>query len=418
MWDQTSPARPTIEWLLGPHTIDEFARDYYERAPLHVRRNREGFYDEFFSLSELERVILNSEIDKGGVFATKNGSPAREEAYLRKLDPKLPARNTKMIVDADRVGALAANGCSIVVDAIQQRSQQMAALCHAMEAFFRLPIGANVYLTPGGGQQGFSVHYDTHDAVIVQIEGTKQWHLYGWGTELALSSQRHDEKKHPAGERKLELEMKPGDLLYIPRGMMHEARSSDSLSLHVTIGLYPTLWIDVVKEAVNAAGDELALRRSTSAHEPANFDDPELRAALAGIFTRENLVAAEDRLRHAFETERRNDLQGQLRQIALLPKLGERSFVSMRPHMLYRLSETSAPTLAFSGKTLKLRDGAPAVIRALEGGDAVCVADLVAIVPHALDTVRLLIAEGFAMQREGDVQSRERHLRAVEDIAS
>lgn len=419
MWNKHGADRATVEWLLGSKSIDEFAQQYYERAPLHVVRDRAGFYDRFFSLAELERVIFSTEIAKEGLFATKDGTPAREDSYVRKLDFSATGGAPKTIIDADRVGTLFAHGCSIVVDRIQVHSSGMASLCRALEAFFRARAAANVYLTPGGGSQGFSAHYDTHDAVIIQIEGTKQWRLYDWGTELALREQRHDAKKHPAGELKQELEMRPGDLLYIPRGIMHEARSSDALSLHVTIGLYPTLWIDVVTEALAAAREELVLRRSISVDAATNFGDPDVAAALARFVTPENLQAAAARLERKLATERRNELEGQLRQIALLRTLSERSSVSIRPHMLYELAEAEETTLSFSGKTIRLQRGAAEIVRALDGGEAVSVATLAAREPKALEIVRQLIADGFALQRELEPQERSRpSLRVVEDLAS
>jgi acyl-CoA dehydrogenase len=37
--------------------------------------------------------------------------------------------------------------------------------------------------------------------------------------------------------------MKPGDVLYMPRGFYHEAATLAGHSLHLTIGLYPATWI-------------------------------------------------------------------------------------------------------------------------------------------------------------------------------
>lgn len=419
MWNQSSPDRAIVEWLLGPVSIDDFARKYYEKAPLHIPRNREGFYDRFFSLSELERVVYHTDIANDDLYAAKDGTVSRKESYLRKVDPKSKAADTKLVIDSDRVSALFAHGCSIVVDKITTRSPGMAGLCSAISTFFRLGAGANVYLTPGGEQQGFRAHYDTHDAVIIQIEGTKHWRVYDWGTELALQTQNFNPKKHVVGEPKLELEMRPGDLLYLPRGVIHEARSSDALSLHVTIGLYPITWIDVLWETIENAGEELALRRSASVDVPANFEDPELVAALARALSSEKIKAAEQKLRDAFLSERSNDLAGQLRQIALLRTLDEHSWISIRPHMVYVLEDGDETKLSFSRKTVKLQRGAAQIVRALQSAEPICVADLIAAEPKAVEIVRQLIAEGFAVQREAEPKGRGRQsLRAVEDLAS
>ena len=40
-----------------------------------------------------------------------------------------------------------------------------------------------------------------------------------------------------------------GDSLYIPRGILHEARTGTGSSLHLTLSVHPVTWRDVVSEA-------------------------------------------------------------------------------------------------------------------------------------------------------------------------
>ena len=44
-----------------------------------------------------------------------------------------------------------------------------------------------------------------------------------------------------------------GDLLYIPRGHVHEAFTSDSFSLHLTVGINVYRWADLLQHAVTSA---------------------------------------------------------------------------------------------------------------------------------------------------------------------
>jgi hypothetical protein len=54
----------------------------------------------------------------------------------------------------------------------------------------------------------------------------------------------------------------PGDTLYLPRGWLHEALTSESDSLHLTVGLSAYTWLDAVRAALEGCRDELAFRRS------------------------------------------------------------------------------------------------------------------------------------------------------------
>ena len=55
--------------------------------------------------------------------------------------------------------------------------------------------------------------------------------------------------------------METGDVLYVPRGLMHEALAEgDELSLHVTIGFHAVRWSEVLLEAIaRAAVDDVEL---------------------------------------------------------------------------------------------------------------------------------------------------------------
>jgi ribosomal protein L16 Arg81 hydroxylase len=51
--------------------------------------------------------------------------------------------------------------------------------------------------------------------------------------------------------------------MYIPRGLPHEAYTSDESSLHLTIGVYPTQHVDLLSKAVQSlAQNDLDLRKA------------------------------------------------------------------------------------------------------------------------------------------------------------
>jgi hypothetical protein len=47
------------------------------------------------------------------------------------------------------------------------------------------------------------------------------------------------------------LKLLPGDLLFIPRGWVHDAESEDEASLHITLGLHPPMGHDLLSAAVD-----------------------------------------------------------------------------------------------------------------------------------------------------------------------
>jgi lysine-specific demethylase/histidyl-hydroxylase NO66 len=113
-----------------------------------------------------------------------------------------------------------------------------------------------VYLTPAGSQ-GFAPHYDDIEAFILQLEGKKLWKLYkprSSEEELPRFSSGNFSPKE-VGEPVLEVELQQGDMMYFPRGFIHQARTTnDTHSLHITLSTYQkNTWGDFIEKALPGA---------------------------------------------------------------------------------------------------------------------------------------------------------------------
>ncbi|XP_035208112.1 ribosomal oxygenase 1-like [Stegodyphus dumicola] len=162
-------------------------------------------------------------------------------------------------------------GCSVRMQNPQSYHDNLWKLCSNLQEYFGSYVGANLYLTPPGSQ-GFAPHYDDIDAFILQLEGRKLWKIYPPRTnkEVLPRTSSVNFTQDEIGTPIMECELLPGDLLYFPRGFIHQARTADDVhSLHVTIST----------NQKNTFGDllELALPRAL---EQAIKEDPEFRESL------------------------------------------------------------------------------------------------------------------------------------------
>jgi lysine-specific demethylase/histidyl-hydroxylase NO66 len=98
-------------------------------------------------------------------------------------------------------------------------------------------VGANCYLTPPGSQ-GLAPHYDDIEAFVLQLEGRKRWRIYN--PRSSLPREHSGDLLHSEiGSPVMEVLLQPGDLLYFPRGWIHEAcTQEDEASTHLTISTY------------------------------------------------------------------------------------------------------------------------------------------------------------------------------------
>ena len=97
---------------------------------------------------------------------------------------------------------------------------------------------------------------------MLQVSGTKRWSIYDTKVKLPLRGQGFERGTAP-GDVSEEFELAPGSAVYLPRGLMHSARSTDEASLHITLGLTAFTWAEFLVESVTAAAlEEESLRRN------------------------------------------------------------------------------------------------------------------------------------------------------------
>lgn len=137
-------------------------------------------------------------------------------------------------------------GYTIALRGIEFRFESIAAIADGFASLFGQPsAGVNLYLTPPNSQ-GLSRHSDDHCVFVCQLFGVKEWTLF---PRLSSQLPRLYEDWASTGVQKKALDgsqqvlLKEGDVLYIPRGIPHQARTitdedgSAGFSLHVTLAI-------------------------------------------------------------------------------------------------------------------------------------------------------------------------------------
>ena len=165
------------------------------------------------------------------------------------------------LVHPGRTLDLFADGSTIVLQSLHRWWPPLAEFCRSLEVELGHAVQANAYLTPPGAA-GLSAHHDTHDVFVLQVHGSKHWTLREPLVDAPLA--RHRSNHEAAAEQPVleEVDLGPGDCLYLPRGFIHSAAAQEGTSLHLTIGVLATTVHDLVQRIVDRAGDDPAFRRS------------------------------------------------------------------------------------------------------------------------------------------------------------
>ncbi|MGE7437168.1 MULTISPECIES: cupin domain-containing protein [Kitasatospora] len=223
---------------------EEFKQEFWEKKPLLVERNDQDFYSGILTLDDVDQLLLLSGpgLDCIRVVVEGKETPVAELGSGRGRNGKTTA--LEVLYERYRTGS------TLVLNALERRWAPIARLSAALSTELSARIQANVYLTPGGSARGFNPHYDTHDVIILQIHGTKQWRLYKSDYELPTQDRPYDHHSTTAPEVDRTIDLQPGSLLYLPRGTVHAATSTDTASLHITLGIHPVLWPALLHEAI------------------------------------------------------------------------------------------------------------------------------------------------------------------------
>ena len=204
-------------------------------------------------------------------------------------------------VDLDRVYALfgqarhsSSRGGAVVASASRAVLRSRGRL--------RRSCPGQVYVTPPASR-GFAQHYDDHDVFILQVAGAKAWRVVASRRVLPLRDEPYSAAVEERVETAFDTELATGDTLYLPRGWLHEGAAQEQISVHITVGLFPPLWVDLMKQAVAVVAEEhLDLRKSlplgvatTPGSEPELWD--QFERLVRSMATEETLARALRRLR-------------------------------------------------------------------------------------------------------------------------
>lgn len=312
------------------------------------------------------------------------------------------------LVDPLALSRLYEDGYSVVLPHAHEHLAPLTYLVRGLEAELGCRVQTNVYLSPPGAA-AFAPHYDSHDVLVLQAHGAKQWTLFE-GPAPVPSTRPFDPEHDGPGEEVDTFPLHTGDLCYLPRGLMHHAAATTEASLHVTVGIHWVSILDVLQAALKRAGEERPdLRRALP---PQWWVDEGARAEtvqavsrhLAEVADDDLLVGTFEHLRDDLVSSRQPLVPGQLAQLRRIDEIGPTTVVAPRDPMVWDLrGDGDQVVLACFGSEIAFPRS---VVRALTGlltaGDeGVVVRDLAGDLDDAerLVLVRRLVREGVAEAR-------------------
>jgi bifunctional lysine-specific demethylase and histidyl-hydroxylase NO66 len=247
-------AQQALQCLLQPAgiTTAEFYQQYWEKQPLHVPAATAAApqyahrLDGLWSLQSIRQAVQSTPMyysrdlnvtrytaDNSGVKRRVTSDPVMQPCRQQRQQGDSTSTSTTLadqfvlVNPTDLWRHYEHDQCTLRFLCPHQHSPALHALLSLLELEWGCMVGANAYLTPPHGAQGFAPHYDDIEAFILQLEGHKRWKVYApLSKEERLprtSSRDYVEKELRAVSPVMDIVLGPGDCLYLPRGWIHQA---------------------------------------------------------------------------------------------------------------------------------------------------------------------------------------------------
>lgn len=202
-----------LQLSLADFTLEHFMQHYWQQKPVVIRQGFQQFKD-LISPEELAGLACEEEVDSRLVYK-KSGKWQAETGPFESYDH------------------LGKTGWSLIVQAVNHWSPEVAELVKPFDFIpkWRLDDVMISYSTPKGG---VGPHIDLYDVFICQGSGRRQWRVGNKGPHRQFAA--HAALLHvDPFEAIIDVELLPGDILYIPPGFPHDGVSLET-SMSFSVG--------------------------------------------------------------------------------------------------------------------------------------------------------------------------------------
>lgn len=342
----------SLDILIAPHSEASFFEDVWEKRALHVARNDPDYFGSLREDLRLEQVIWQTCHSWGDVSLARAHTNYEGAPYAA-LPPSVSTVRQALAEDY-----------TVVINNLEKKSIRVAEFCRNVEKSLHFNAIVNLYFTKAN-TQGLNYHYDTEDVFILQLEGKKEWRVYDVRADLPLTDELYQQPDCASSSFQT-FQLCAGDVLYIPRGFVHEARALEHDSLHLTVTVSVVRWAAVLHRLI-----DIASRHDVEFRKAVKVDllrTGEVSSAQSVVSTLLQRISAQEYLPLAI-----SEIQDRLlADKARLPLNGTAdddvqvgSVVGVAPDQVYLLtrSHEGALFLKFVGASIELSDDLEEVVR-------------------------------------------------------
>lgn len=213
-----------FEVLIRPYKVAYFMEKMWEKHPLRTVRKCPTFFKELLSIDSIDKMLRHNHLEftKNVELQFKEGNEAMTPIG-RALPPTIWQYHN--------------DGCGIKVINPQTYIPSLHAMNATLQEYFQCMIESTVYLG-SKNSDGYEPRYEDVETLILQIDGKRHFRVYK-PTHRTTVLPRESKNADPVEPPVEDVILMAGDVLYFPRGFVHEATTAaESHYLHLNLSLY------------------------------------------------------------------------------------------------------------------------------------------------------------------------------------
>ncbi len=225
--------------------IDTLAKAKSEKKYVHLKNENENL-TEVMNIKNFNKLIsMHNCWDNKNFALVLNKNLIPFSAFLTTGDA---LGFSKPAPDPTKVEHYIRKGASLVLNDLVYFSKEIKELASDLQNITNGRCQANLYFSMQS-HQAFAPHFDTHDVFALHCEGEKLWNIYENFEKDPINhpiyKQELTDKTEMPGKIIDQVLLKPGDLLYLPRGQFHDALASKNGAIHIAFGITYVKPIDI-----------------------------------------------------------------------------------------------------------------------------------------------------------------------------
>ena len=234
--------------LVAPMPFLDFHKEHWGKGfhYLPADEDRRAKSDALFTLQEFLDAVFKVQVRDTRLALTQDGrkGPEHENNFARE---KLSWTQSPSCAQLE---TMCSGKSTLMFNGIERSVPKLTDFCRASMQVLGENVNINAYFSPTGGVVGLGSHFDIQEIFILHIAGSKVWRLHHEVCQNPIKKvefHRPSEERQPDTDIYTDITLKPGDVLYLPRGQWHCPMPTDEHSLHLTITIPSTFKFQAMK---------------------------------------------------------------------------------------------------------------------------------------------------------------------------